>query len=383
MMIDFLVYINVFLIFYIYIGYLLLILLINFFLKKRDIDNQIYPTVTLMIAAYNEEKDIYKKLINSCELNYPKNLLKIIVVSDASSDDTDQIVNDFDSDNVQLLRVEGRVGKTHARNIAMKSNQSDITVFSDATTHYGKDSLRNLIKNFSDSTVGMVTGHLKYYDSKKTQMGIGQKLFWKYETLIKTAQTNLGTLTGSIGCITGFRTKLYSELPANVIEDFTGPLMIIKKGYRVVFESKAVCFEETTTKSKQEYSMRVRVIRGGLTGLLYAKEVLNPLKYPFVSFQLISHKLLRWLAPIFGISLFTLSGIAMMSVSPDITIKLIFFVQVLFYFCALLGFILEKFGIHNRILGIPLYFIVVNSASLVAIYKVLTSRLEATWETQR
>ncbi len=371
----------IFLILFPYLFYPLLVIILGSILKKRIIKEDITPSVTFMIAAYNEEGSIGDKLINTLEIDYPSDKFDIIVVSDASSDQTDNIVK-TQFPNVQLVRVEGRVGKTEARNIAMKNIKSDITVFSDATTEYDKDSVKMLVRSFADQKVGMVTGHLKYKDDQGTQMGIGQKLFWKLESIIKTSQTNLGSLTGSIGCITAFRTNAYHPLPSNIIEDFTGPLFFIQKGFRVVSEPQAICFEETTKKPQTEWSMRVRVIRGGMTGLLHAKSVLNPLKYPVASFQLISHKVLRWLAPVFAI-LLLLFSIADVINHPSPLAWTILNLQIIFYTSVLVAFILNSFSFRPKVLGIPLYFFIINLAALKALYKTVTSNLESTWETQR
>jgi cellulose synthase/poly-beta-1,6-N-acetylglucosamine synthase-like glycosyltransferase len=353
-------------------------------LRNKKINKRDYlPSVAFMISAYNEEKGIEDKILNTLAIDYPQDKIEIIIVSDGSTDKTDEIVRTFDSKGVRLIRVEGRVGKTEARNEAIKFVESEIIVFSDGTTEYEKNSVKMLVRNFSDESVGMVSGHLKYTDPAQSQVGVAQKIFWKYESIIKKSQTKLGTLTGSIGCITAFRRDLYTHLPANVIEDFTGPLFIVKQGYRVVFEEDAVCYELTTQKSSNEWNMRVRVIRGGLTGLIYAKAVLNPIKYPFASFQLISHKVLRWFVPIFLITALLSNSILVFQNSTCELINILLILQLLFYAIAFFAYVFEKFGIHIKIIGIPLYFVIVNSASLVAIYKTMTSSLGATWETER
>jgi cellulose synthase/poly-beta-1,6-N-acetylglucosamine synthase-like glycosyltransferase len=364
-----------------YVIYPLLVIILGSVFKKEIIKKDIFPTVTFMIAAYNEEDSIIEKLNNSLAIDYPSDKFEIIVVSDASSDRTDEIVKrNFPS--VKLIRVEGRVGKTEARNIAIKEVTSDITVFSDATTEYNPSAIKLLVRSFADENVGMVTGHLKYKDDQGTQMGIGQKLFWKFESIIKTSQTNLGSLTGSIGCITAFRTMAYHPLPPNIIEDFTGPLFFIQNGYRVVSEPEAICYEETTKKPINEWSMRVRVIRGGMTGLIHARAVLNPLRFPVASFQLISHKVLRWLAPVFAVLLATVSIIDIIRLDDTFS-WFLFIVQFLFYLSVLVAYILNSFSIRPKLLGIPLYFFIINLASLKALYKTATSQLESTWETQR
>lgn len=371
------------LILYTYFGYMLLVLILGKLRNKRVTKSEIRPKVALMIAAYNEEAGIKAKIENSLALTYPKELLRIVVVSDGSTDKTDEIVQSYSSEGIELIRVEGRVGKTEARNIAVSKVDEEIIVFSDGTTEFEANAIEMLVRNFSDPEVGMVSGQLKYQDKGETKMGAGQVLYWKYECAIKRAQTFMGTLTGSLGCMTAFRKAYYTSLPANIIEDFTEPLMFVQKGFRVVFEEEAVCYEETTTKTQNEWKMRVRVIRGGMTGMLFAKKILNPFKFPIASLQLISHKILRWLIPVFGILLFTVTCFGVALDSNNIFLGILFVLQLAFYLTALMALVLEQIGVHNKILGIPLYFIVVNSAALMALYKTLTSSLEATWETKR
>ena len=370
------------LILYTYFGYLILTVVLSLFINKKVKKEDIRPSVTLMIAAYNEEADIVEKLENSLSIFYPKDQLEIVVVSDGSTDRTDEIVKSYEKHGIKLIRVEGRVGKTEARNIALKQIKSEIILFSDATTEYREDVLEKLVRNFADSNVGMVTGHLIYKDPSGSQMGFGQELYWKYETLIKKSQTRLGTLTGSIGCITAFRREYYTDLPPNIIEDFTEPLMFVLKGQRIVFEPEAVCYELTTKKSSQEWHMRIRVIRGGMTGLQYAKKILNPFQNTAASFQLISHKILRWFIPVIAILLF-ISNIIGVLVDPNTLINTLLALQVIYYLLVLIAFRLESQGKHNKILGIVYYLFIVNAASLVAIYKTLTEPLASAWETQR
>jgi len=378
-----LILVLLFIILYTYFGYMLLTLILGRLRNKQVKKSNIRPNVALMIAAYNEEAGIEEKIKNSLLLTYPKEKLRIIVVSDGSTDRTDEIVAKYEADGVELVRVEGRVGKTEARNIAVSNILDEIIVFSDGTTEYAPNAIEMLVRNFADEEVGMVSGHLKYKDSTGSKMGAGQKLYWKYETAIKKAQTYMGSLTGSLGCMTAFRRSSYTSLPANIIEDFTEPLMFVQKGFRIVFEEEAICHEETTKKSSNEWRMRVRVIRGGMTGMLFAIKVLNPVRFPVASLQLFSHKILRWLIPVFGMALLIVTTIGVLQEPDNLFIGTLFILQLSFYLTALVALIFEQIGIHNKILGIPLYFIVVNSAAFVALVKTLTSRLEATWETDR
>lgn len=372
-------WILVFLILYVYIGYFLVIVILGNLVKKKVKKDLIRPTVSFIIAAYNEESNIEKKLINTLDIDYPKNIFEIVVASDGSTDRTDEIVKQFNNQGVKLFRVDGRVGKTETRNRAVRSTKSEIVVFSDATTHYQRDAVNKLVQNFADDKVGQVSGRYVYFDSSDSNIGIGTKIYWNYENLIKRAQTSLGTMTGVSGCINAFRRKLYTSLPPNVIEDLVEPLMIVQKGYRVVFEHEALAFEKTSQRISQELIMRVRVIRGGMEGLLFARKLLNPLRYPLPAFQLISHKVLRWLMPVFLVVLFLFN--VFLIFEDNIYYNVLFLSQIIFYSVAGIAYVLEKKGIKSQLLSLPLYFCVVNYASLIAIYKTMTSELAETWET--
>jgi cellulose synthase/poly-beta-1,6-N-acetylglucosamine synthase-like glycosyltransferase len=371
------------LVLYTYFGYFIAVIFLGKVIRRKVHKSDIKPHVTMLIAAYNEEKGIALKIEDSLKLNYPQDKLRIVVVSDGSTDGTDEIVKSYAAQGVELFRVEGRVGKTEARNVALAAIDGEIIIFSDATTTYKEDLIEKMVRNFADPKVGMVTGHLIYRDSTNTQMGTGQKLYWKYESTIKKAQTSMGTLTGSVGCVTAFRKELYTPLPENIIEDFTGPLMLVMKGFRVVYEEEALCFEDTTKKAANEWNMRVRVIRGGMSGMLHARKILNPIAYPIPFFQLVSHKILRWLIPVFIISLFLVSNYMVWLDPKNVYSMTLLILQLMFYFTAVCAYALEKKGIHNRLAAIPLYFLILNAASLVALVKTLTSNLEATWETHR
>lgn len=378
---EYLILFLLFIIFYSYAGYPLTILFLSFFSNSKvKLDDNHLPEVSLLIAAYNEEEGIADKIKNSLELDYPKNKLEIVIVSDGSTDRTDEIVKSFEKDGVRLFRVEGRVGKTEARNQAVLAMRKEIIVFSDATAVYEKDVIKKMVRNFADPSVGMVSGNLTYFDKTQGSMGLATKIYWKYESTIKKAQSRMHTLTGAVGCINAFRRSLYHVLPPNIIEDFTEPLMIVSQGYRIVYEEKAVSYERTTQKPSQEFNMRVRVIRGGMKGFIYAFRRLNFKDHKFVLAQLFGHKVLRWLVPVFLIILFIVNLAAFIAGSNPL-IDLLMIAQFLCYSAALLGMFWKAPGILGKLISIPTYFVIVNSASLKALYLTLTTDLEATWET--
>jgi len=362
-----------------YIGYSLLILVLSRLVQNPVKRNPIEPRVTYLITAYNEEKNIASKLDQVLALDYPAGQLEVMVASDGSTDRTDEIVMGFVNRGVKLVRVEGRVGKTETQNQAVKQASGEIIIFSDATTRYERSAIRNIVRNYADPTVGAVSGRYEYCNPTGAAIGLGSILFWKYENMIKTMQTNIRTITGCCGCIYSVRSEAYALLPADIISDLVEPLMVLKKGYRIVFEPEAIAYEETTEKSKEEFDMRVRVITRGMRGLLYMKELFNPFRYGFVAFQLFSHKVLRWFIPVFlalalGANLF-LVGVPFYNATLAL--------QLVFYALALTGFVAERRNIQAKALTIPLYFVTVNLASVVAMYRIWKGHKAVTWETVR
>jgi cellulose synthase/poly-beta-1,6-N-acetylglucosamine synthase-like glycosyltransferase len=367
-------------IFYAYVGYSLTILVLARFIDHPVRRAPIEPSLTYLITAYNEEKSIRAKLDQVLSLDYPNDKLEIIVASDGSTDGTDSIVRQFGARGVKLIRVEGRVGKTETQNRAVREARGEVIVFSDATTIYEPAALRNIVRNYADPEVGAVSGRYEYRNPTGAPIGFGSILFWKYENLIKIMQTRIRTITGCCGCIYSVRRDLYQPLPADIISDLVEPLKILARGYRIVFEPEAIAFEETTEKTFEEFSMRVRVVTRGMRGLWYMRRLFNPLHFAFVSFQLFSHKVLRWLIPIFLFALFV-SNLWLLGSSwfYDATIAL----QLAFYGIAALGFLAERENVTSKLLTVPLYFVTVNAAAVVAMYRILRGYSAVTWETTR
>jgi cellulose synthase/poly-beta-1,6-N-acetylglucosamine synthase-like glycosyltransferase len=367
------------LVIYTYAGYSLIIMALARISRDTVARQDIEPRVTFLITAYNEEKDIAQKLQNTLQLDYPREKLEILVASDGSTDRTDAIVREFAAQGVKLVRVEGRVGKTATQNQAVSQATGDIIVFSDATTKYERMNLRRIVRNYADAAVGAVSGRYEYVNPTGASIGAGNILFWKYENFIKRSQTRIKTITGCCGCIYSVRRALYEPLPADIISDLVEPLKVLEKGYRIVFEPEAVAHEETTEKVKEEFSMRIRVISRGMRGMLYMRKLFNPLRYGFVSFQLISHKLLRWLMPVFMLVAFISNAFLI----GRLFYNFLFALQVAFYILAALGWLAEHFHMRSKIFSIPLYFSTVNLAALISIYRVWKGYKAVTWETLR
>lgn len=367
-------------IFYAYAGYSLTILLLGQFVRRPIQRAEIEPRVTYLITAYNEEKNIQAKLEQVLSLDYPHDRLEIIVASDGSTDRTDDIVRRFANRGVRLVRVEGRLGKTETQNHAVREATGEVIIFSDVTTFYEKSAIRNIVRNYADPSVGAVSGRYEYRNPTGAPIGFGSILFWKYENLIKTLQTRIHTITGCCGCIYSVRRDLYEPLPADIISDLVEPLKILEKGYRIVFEPEAIAYEETTEKTAEEFNMRVRVVTRGMRGLWYMRKLFNPLRFGFVSLQLLSHKVLRWLVPVFLLILLV-SNLWLLDLSRFYIVTLA--LQLIFYGIAMAGFLTERMNIAFKLLTVPLYFVTVNAAAVVAMYRILKGYKAVTWETVR
>jgi cellulose synthase/poly-beta-1,6-N-acetylglucosamine synthase-like glycosyltransferase len=364
---------------YVYLGYPLLLALIAAFARRPEPEPDYLPTLSVLLSAYNEEAHIGQKIERTLKLDYPADKLEVVVVSDGSVDRTDSIVRSFHDSRVRLLRIPSRRGKTNAQNEGVRICRGEIVVFSDATTLYHSQALRHLASNYQDPRVGAVSGRYQYFDpAGQSPTGLGSIAFWNYENLIKTFQSKIKTITGCCGCIYSIRRRLYTPLPDDIISDLVQPLKVILKGYRVIFERRALAYEETTQSAQQEFSMRVRVVTRGMRGLLSVPDLLKPWKWPWESFQLLSHKVLRWLVPFFLIGLFVTSAILW---SQPI-FKLFFLAQALFYLTAIFSLFVPA---HRRWkpFAMPLYFCTLNAAALVSLLEVCRGKRYVVWETVR
>jgi cellulose synthase/poly-beta-1,6-N-acetylglucosamine synthase-like glycosyltransferase len=363
---------------YAYIGYPILLTLIGFLRRRPSPPVGYMPTVSVIIAAYNEATSIKRKIRDTLATNYPAERLEIVVVSDGSTDGTDAIALASGDARIQLLRVPTRRGKTHAQNEAVKRCNGDVLVFSDATAIYDPDAVRRLAVHYADPTVGAVSGRYIYFDDGASPTELGSTAFWNYENLIKYFQSRISTLTGCSGCIYSVRRSLYVPLPENACSDLVEPLHIIAAGHRVIFEHRAVAYEKTTRSVAAEFMMRVRVATHGLSGVISGAGVVGLVRHPWIGFQLISHKLLRWTTPFCLLG--TLFGSA--ALVADSFYRWIFFAQLLFYGLGLAALFLP---LHRywRPLGLPLYFCTLNAATLISIVQVLRGQRYVIWNTVR
>lgn len=363
--------------FYTYVGYLGLLFVANRFRGRAVNRAEFTPSVTVIITAYNEERNLEAKLENTLALDYPRDLLEVIVASDCSSDRTDDIVRQFAARGVRLHRQTQRLGKTAAQNAAIELASGEVVLFSDATTHYRPDVLRQLMPNFTDPSVGCATGQVVYDNSAKSSIGHGTRSYWSYEFLLKHYESNISSLIGVCGCLYAVRRSAYVPLYHEACSDFVIATKMVEQGLRAVYEPAAICVEETNQAADKELKTRVRIITQTLSDLWRSRAMMNPLKTGFYAIELLSHKVMRYLVSLFLLSMLAAS---IWLAKDSLIFTGILLLQVAFYSAALLAWFLEKLGMHNRLLAVPLYFVLANLASPIAFYKFIRGERYARWE---
>lgn len=363
--------------FYTYAGYPLLVFFASRLFPKKIKCASFEPAVSIIITAYNEERDIRAKLENTLQIDYPLEKLEIIVASDCSNDKTDDIAREFAARGVKLYRQIERRGKTSAQNMAVEKAMGEIVLFSDATTMYEKNVLRAMLPNFADETIGCVAGKLIYVDSSDSGVGKGAKSYWSYETFLKEAESRACSLIGASGCLYSIRKSAYQAMYPEACSDFLIATVMYRQGLRTVYEPQAACTEETNRHSAKEMRMRIRVISQTFTDLWRNREMMNPFKSGFYAIELFSHKVLRYAVPLFLFLLFISSAVAAVQ---SAFFAMAFLLQTAFYAAALGGWFLEKNGIRLGVVAMPLYFVLANIASCIGFYKFLRGERYARWE---
>ncbi len=303
--IEFIFWSSAFLLFYAYVGYPALIWLISRLVpRKRNKYNKLFlPAVSLLISAYNEENVIEEKIINSLSLIYPKDLLEIIVISDGSDDRTNEIVENYASHGVVLKCYSGRIGKTKCLNNTVPVARGEIIVFSDANSIYDKNAVKNLVSNFADGRIGFVTGYTRYHVNPNDGISTPIGIYSRIEKLTKKAESDIGSCVGADGALFAIRKKLFQPLRNTDINDFVIPLTVIRQGFRGVLEEDAFCMEKTAGDPRGEVKRQIRITNRTLRAIFNNIGLFNPITYGIFPFELFSHKVVKFLAPFFAMTL--------------------------------------------------------------------------------
>lgn len=366
---------------YVYFGYPILLSILSKLRPALAVQKaNITPTVSLIIAAYNEEKVIARKIENCLALDYSRDRLEIIVASDGSTDSTNKIVRGFASQGVKLVALNPNQGKSSAQNRAVAEAGGDILFFTDANVMLRPDAVKKIVSNFEDERVGCVVGKVTYLNEGGTSVGEGEGLYWEYELFIRAMESKLGNYAAGSGPIMAVRRNLFQSLDPDVGEDFVLPMQTALNGYGVIYEPQAISeeilFQNTPITM---FRSKVRVISKDLRGLFSCRAILNPFRYPLYSWGLISHKLLRWLVPYFFVALFALNLLLLRHPFYRLAMAL----QIGFYALAFLGYLWQRNGKPPRILGIPFSFCLVNLAALVGVARFIMGKKAGRWEPVR
>ncbi len=367
---------------YTYLGYplfLFVIIKILPFRREAQVNKTTnWRSVSLLIAAYNEEKVIGAKLENSLRLDYPIDLLHIWVASDGSSDGTNEIVRKYikQNDRIHLLEFP-RMGKAGVLNKAIDHIESDIIVFSDANTEYSLDAIKDIVKYFDDPKVGCVSGRLVYRNPGKVVSGKGESCYWRYETILKKMESKIGYVAGANGALYAIRRELFSPLsPRTINDDFTTSMRIVKKGYKSIYEQNAIAYEDVAPNMEGEFRRHIRDGAGHYIAIVHLLGLLNPF-LGIRAFIYWSHRILRWVAPFMLIFIFLLN----IFLINNIFYLGLFFIQIIFYIIALIALISEKLNMKLPFfLYIPFYFCNLNLALLYGFMKVISGVQKTTWE---
>ena len=337
MLITIIFYISIFLVFYTYIGYGLLIYLI-LIIKRRfkqnketeDIDN-IIPEVTLFIAAYNEDYVVEEKMKNCYEIDYPKDKLKILWITDGSNDKTNELLKQYE--NITLLFQPERKGKTAAINRGMKFVNTPITVFTDANTFINSSSIKDIINSFNNKNVGCVACEKRINNnSRENNAAKNESLYWKYESKLKQMDSELNSTIGAAGELYAIRTSLFEEMPDNtLLDDFILSMRIAMKGYIILYCEKAYAIENGSANINEERKRKIRIAAGGIQSIIMLKELLNIFKYKLLSFQYISHRVLRWSITPLCLFLIIPINIYLVAKYDNIIYFLLLIAQIIFY----------------------------------------------------
>ncbi|WP_153558901.1 glycosyltransferase family 2 protein [Roseimaritima sediminicola] len=381
LLVKLLLFFAVLTILYTYVGFPLLVVLRGRLLRRPIKVAPITPQVTLIVAAHNEQDSIEAKLQNVLQLDYPRDRLQVLVASDGSDDQTNEIVGQYASHGIQLLALP-RLGKAGALNAAVAKAKGDVLVFSDANSMYAPDAIRQLVAPLADPTVGGVAGDQRY--RKTTQAAgsdQGEHTYWNFDRQMKRWQSEAGHVISATGAIYAIRRSLFCQVPDGVTDDFITSTRVIAQGYRLVFAAAAAAYEPAAASSGVEFGRKVRVMTRGLRGVVLVRQLLNPLRYGFYSLQLFSHKVLRRLMVLPLVAIYGLSGALVFQGWPYAAL---FGLQSLFYGMAAVGWLMRKHSLgRHKAFALPAYFCLVNAAALVAFINILRGHRIDRWEPKR
>jgi cellulose synthase/poly-beta-1,6-N-acetylglucosamine synthase-like glycosyltransferase len=387
--IEILFWVSLFIIFYSYLGYgILLFILIKIKrllgLSKPYTENQDYePEVTLFVAAYNEKDYVDEKVKNSKSLNYPQEKVHHVWVTDGSDDGTPDLLRTYEG--LEVYHEDARGGKIGAMNRGMKFVKTPIVIFSDGNTTLGKDAIQEIVNLFKNPKVGCVSGEKRIINKDSdAAAGAGEGIYWKYESTLKKWDAELYSVVGAAGELFAIRTELWQEVEKDtLLDDFIISLRVAMSGYTIQYNPEAYAIETASANVQEELKRKIRISAGGIQSVVRMRSLLNVFKFGTLSFQYISHRVLRWtLTPLLLLCIIPLNLVLALQSGMDVNnlYTLLFYGQVLFYAAALLGWFLENRKIKVKVLFVPYYFFIMNLSVFLGFRRYMKGNQSVNWQ---
>lgn len=338
------------------------------------------PEITFMVCAYNEQDVVDMKMRNIQELDYPKEKLHVMWVTDGSTDETNDRLGRYPE--VQVVFSAARKGKTAALNHGISMVKSSITVMTDANTLVNKGALKEIVRLMQDPQVGCVAGEKRVMARNNTQGAAeGEGLYWKYESTLKRWDYELYSAMGAAGELNAIRTPLYEPMAENaLLDDFVMSMRIVDKGYKIAYTSDAYAMEYGSADLHEESKRKRRIAAGGLQSCWWLRNMMNPFRKPVVAFQFVSHRVLRWSITPFALMALIPINVALVMLKAGNIYTIAWIVQILFYLAAFAGWWMDQRGKKNKLLYVAYYFLFMNLNVFLGIPYLISHRGGGTWE---
>lgn len=378
------------LIFYTYLGYAMVLWVMvkvqKLFGIKNELkyDDEFEPEVCLFVTAFNEKDYVKQKVENAFAVNYPKEKIQYVWVTDGSDDGTPDLLKEYQE--LEVYHLPERRGKMHAMNRGVKFVKAPIIIFSDSNTLLNKQSVREIVRQFSNTKVGCVAGEKRIAESKaEAAAGAGEGLYWRFESWVKQKDWELNSAVGAVGELFAVRTELFEDVEEDtILDDFIVSLRIAQKGFKIAYTPNAYAEESASLNVSEELKRKVRIAAGGIQTIFRLKSLLNVFKYGILSWQYLSHKVLRWtITPLAVFVIFIINGVLFVNGGYDNISNLyvlLFYVQLLCYLIAVLGWYFENRKLSLKLFFVPYYFMMINYASVRGIGRYFWGKQSVNWE---
>lgn len=390
MILQFIFWILLIILFYTFVGYAFVLFVLlkikKIFFRKnvQNFDTSFEPDICLFVTAFNEKDYVNQKVANSFSLDYPKEKIQYLWITDGSDDGTPDLLRKYDQ--LEVHHLPERRGKMHAMNRGVKFVKAPIIIFSDTNTILGKQSVREIVAKFSNPKTGCVAGEKRIVEKDTdSAAGAGEGLYWKFESWIKKMDSELNSAVGAVGELFAIRTELFEDVEEDtLLDDFMISLRIAQKGYNIAYTPNAFAEETASLNVKEELKRKIRIAAGGIQTIFRLKSLLNPFRFGILSWQYFSHKVLRWtFAPVSLILILPVNLLIVWqqkSWSETQFYTTTLYLQILCYILALIGWYFENKKIRFKLLFIPYYFTSINYAAIRGIFRFLKGKQTVNWE---